>query len=100
LAWPGHRDEVRDVARRAAEIEAHHEERLRQVLAIISASPATLYDVARRLRWRTRAAAWADMSPYERYFAVGEALAHLMRLVRVGLAEEVVTGEGIAFRRA
>jgi len=56
--------------------------------------------VARRLRWRTRAAAWADMSPYERYFAVGEALAHLMRLVRVGLAEEVVTGEGIAFRRA
>ncbi|ESQ23264.1 MAG: Zn-dependent hydrolase, including glyoxylase [uncultured Acidilobus sp. MG] len=100
VAWPGHRDEVRDVARRAAEIEAHHEERLRQVLAMISASPATLYDVARRLRWRTRAATWADMSPYERYFAVGEALAHLVRLVRVGLAEEVVTREGIVFRSA
>ncbi|MGC9071841.1 MAG: MBL fold metallo-hydrolase [Acidilobus sp.] len=97
VARPGHRDDVNMPAERAAQIIAHHEERLQEVRSLISAEGATLYEVARKVRWRTRARSWSDMSPYERYFAIGEALAHLKRLVNLGLADEVVRGGEVVF---
>ena len=95
-AYAGHGAPVDDLGARAAEIIAHHESRLREVLGLLrSRGPMTAYDVARRVRWRTRARSWEEMTPYERYFAIGEALAHLRRLESEGLAAEVGGG---AFR--
>ena len=97
-ALPGHRDYVTDPVGRAAEVIAHHGRRLEEMKGILAGGPATLYEVAKRTRWRTRGRTWSEMSPYERYFAIGEALAHLRRLVNVGQAEEITTGAGVAFR--
>ena len=97
-ALPGHRDYVMDPAGRAAELIAHHERRLEEVRAILAGGPATLYEVAKRMKWRTRGRTWSELSPYERYFAIGEALAHLRRLVNLGQAEEITMSAGLAFR--
>jgi len=98
-AMPGHGEPIGSPSARARELMAHHEERLRLVKSLLDA-PRTLYYVARNLRWRTSAAFWDDMSPYERYFAVGEALAHLKHLKAVGEVEEVVAGGEVSFRLA
>ncbi len=100
VAMAGHRDHVVDPARRSAELLAHHERRLEEVVGLLSAGTTSLYEVARRMKWRAGPRAWPDLSPYERYFAFGEALAHLKRLVYLGRAEEITTGTGVVFRLA
>ncbi len=100
LARPGHMDDVVDPAGRAAELLDHHDRRLNEVRSLLSSGPLTLYDVARRMRWRTGPRTWSELNPYERYFAIGEALAHLRRLVVLGEAEEVNASHGVSFRLA
>ena len=93
LALPGHRDPLEDPARRAREILEHHRQRLDEVHAILERhGEATGYQVAREVRWRVRYSTWEEYPPAERFFAMGEALAHLRRLEVEGRAERVERG--------
>lgn len=98
-AMPGHGDIIKAPARRADEIIEHHRSRLSEAKSLLSV-PATLYDVARRMSWRTSASSWELMSPYEKYFAIGEALAHLRHLEVIGEVEEVSRGGQVLFKLA
>jgi glyoxylase-like metal-dependent hydrolase (beta-lactamase superfamily II) len=79
VAYAGHRDPIADPARRAAEIRAHHAERLDRAHAALDGTPVHAYDISLSL-FRD------DLSPTLRRFAVAESLAHLERLVREGRA--------------
>jgi glyoxylase-like metal-dependent hydrolase (beta-lactamase superfamily II) len=93
LALPGHRDPLEDPARRAREILEHHRQRLAEVHAILERhGEATGYQVAREVKWRVRYNTWEEYPPAERFFAMGEALAHLRRLEVEGRAEKVERG--------
>ena len=48
--------------------------------------------MAREVRWRVRYTTWDEYPPAERFFAMGEALAHLRRLEVEGRAERVERG--------
>jgi glyoxylase-like metal-dependent hydrolase (beta-lactamase superfamily II) len=99
LALPGHRRPLRSPARRAAEILEHHEQRLAEVLRILeSEGPTDAYHVARRIRWRVRYSSWEEYPLPERFFAMGEALAHLRHLQVRGQAETVERGGRILWR--
>ena len=50
---------------------------------------ATAYEVARLVRWRVRYSSWEEYPPPERFFAMGEALAHLRRLEAEGRARRL-----------
>jgi glyoxylase-like metal-dependent hydrolase (beta-lactamase superfamily II) len=79
LVLPGHGDPFAGLAERAAELAAHHQARLREVLALLGADPArgtTAFEVARQMRWGSRRT-WDDLSGFERRLAVTETLAHL-----------------------
>ncbi len=92
IAYPGHRDPIQDPAARAREILEHHKSRLAEVLSLLREGPLTGYDLARRIRWRTRYSSWGEYPAPERFFAMGEALAHIRRLEVEGLVEEVDVG--------
>lgn len=93
LALPGHRDPLEDPAGRAGEILEHHRQRLAEVHAILRRhGEATGYQVAREVKWRVRYSTWEEYPPPERFFAMGEALAHLRRLEVEGRAERVEKG--------
>jgi glyoxylase-like metal-dependent hydrolase (beta-lactamase superfamily II) len=98
-AMPGHGEAIDAPARRADEIMEHHRARLDEVRSLLSV-PAALYDVARQMSWRTSASSWDQMSPYERYFAIGEALAHLRHLEVTGEVEEVSREGQVLFKLA
>jgi glyoxylase-like metal-dependent hydrolase (beta-lactamase superfamily II) len=111
-ALPAHEFRFTGVGARIAAIEAHHEERLGEVTAILAegaadGSPAphgvaarggsrfvTLWEVASRMRWNVQ---WAGMHPMLRRLAVGEAAAHLRLLESRGIARQVPGGEPLRY---
>lgn len=61
---------------------AHHEARLSEAEEIIKAEPElSAYEIAGRMRWKIRADSWDDFPPSQKWFAFGETLAHLDRLL-------------------
>lgn len=78
-ALPGHRTTggwtMRD---RALYLVDHHDVRLKEIINIIDAEPGlNAYEISARMRWQIRTKDWAHFPPGQKWFAVGECLAHL-----------------------
>jgi len=80
LMLPGHRGLIGEPVKRIDELKAHHHRRLDEVLAILSSGPAHAYRVASRLSWDIEADSWEDFPLMQKWFATGEAIAHLRYL--------------------
>ena len=87
LCLPGHRTPVDDFNGRIDELIEHHRERAAEVLDILAAGPHNAYDTAGRMTWSIRARSWAEFPVMQRWFATGEAIAHLRYLEGQGLVE-------------
>jgi glyoxylase-like metal-dependent hydrolase (beta-lactamase superfamily II) len=85
LAYPGHGPVIDDVGARAAEIRAHHEERLDVTEESLKDGRRTAYEVAQRI-WPK------SLSTHEQRFALVEAISHLERLCALGRAQELAGG--------
>jgi glyoxylase-like metal-dependent hydrolase (beta-lactamase superfamily II) len=80
---PAHEWRFRGLAQRADDIAAHHERRLAELLAAITAHPdATSWDLAGLLTWSRP---WDQYNGRIRISAVTETAAHVLELVRRGL---------------
>lgn len=81
VVYPGHRRTIERAAERAAEIRAHHAERLDLHVEALRSGAETAYDVGRHV--------WGDgLGFHERRFALVEAVSHLERLACEGRAME------------
>jgi len=79
---PAHEYRFRGLAERVADLRAHHERRLAEVLALVGGHPAaTTWELAERLSWRRP---WSEIRDFHRRAAVGETLAHLELLTSRG----------------
>lgn len=76
---PGHRScGSITLAERAQQLLSHHERRLDELERIIKEQPGlSAYELTGRLRWRIHAKSWDDFPPAQKWFAMGEAMAHL-----------------------
>ena len=101
IALPGHRSLGSvTLAERVDQLIAHHRRRLEEALAVLrSGCRFTAYEVAAHLRWRIRAKSWEDFPLSQKWFALGEALAHLEYLCDIGAAESTVI-DGIRYYSA
>lgn len=78
LLLPAHRADVGVLADRVDELTAHHLRRIEDAWETVRDEPGlTGYEIAGRMRWKIRARSWADFPLEQKFFAVGEALAHL-----------------------
>lgn len=84
LMLPGHRRLIRNPVKRIDELKAHHHRRLDEVLAILGDGPAHAYRVASRMSWDIDADSWEDFPLTQKWFATGEAIAHLRYLEEKG----------------
>lgn len=79
--FSSHRRLPQDHLKRIDELAYHHEERLKEVLAILEANgPSTVREVTRSMNWDIRAKDWDDFPSSQKWFAAGEAHAHLVHL--------------------
>ena len=85
LVLPGHRRIVMDHRARIAELREHHERRLGEVLSILGDHPQTAYQVASQMTWDLVCDSWEEFPRAQKWFATGEAIAHLRYLQRKGL---------------
>ena len=85
LVLPGHRRLITDHRTRIAELKEHHETRLREILSILGSEPRTAYEVASQMTWDLDCDSWENFPRPQKWFATGEAIAHLRHLQRKGL---------------
>ena len=86
LALPGHREGDKSIAGRIDEIVAHHDRRLAEICHLAGLYPhSTAYDIAPHMTWSMRGKQWKDFPPTQKWFALGETLAHIEYLVDHGV---------------
>lgn len=81
---PGHRRLFDDCHGRIGELFTHHRHRLDEAYAIVKNAPMTGYQVASFMTWDMVYRTWDEVAPVQKFFATGEALAHLRFLMAEG----------------
>jgi hypothetical protein len=88
---PAHEYRFAGLTGRVAALKAHHADRLRELETVLSRlAGATTWDIARELTWSRP---WDQIHGLLRRAAVGETLAHLAHLERLGMVKQV--GDGV-----
>lgn len=82
LALPGHRKGSHEIKSRIDEIKVHHQQRLQEVYAIIQRYPSvSAFDIAPHMTWSMRGKKWNEFPTTQKWFAMGETLAHVEYLL-------------------
>lgn len=97
--FAAHRKNDMDVYERIDEILHHHRLRLEDVINIVSDCPGlTAYEIASKMKWSIRAKDWDEFPAPQKWFAVGETIAHIeYLLVREVLKKEKKEERNIYF---
>jgi glyoxylase-like metal-dependent hydrolase (beta-lactamase superfamily II) len=80
LVLPGHRRLIDNHRARIEELKKHHALRLDEVLAILEDATMSAYEVASHMSWDIDCERWDQFPVAQKWFATGEALAHLRYL--------------------
>lgn len=100
LVLPGHRSPFAHHQRRIAELKEHHEVRIEEVFSILQQGGQSAYQVASQMTWDIDCDMWEDFPLPQKWFAAGEALAHLQYLQGEGrVKRELRGGKALFFLR-
>lgn len=84
MVLPGHRSARNSLVGRVEELKQHHRNRLEEVIAALQIGDKTAYEVAPHITWKIEFREWEDFPIGQKWFAVGETLAHLQFLEHKG----------------
>jgi hypothetical protein len=90
LVLPGHRRTFSDLRSRIRELKHHHQVRADEVLTVLKTGVGTAYEVATQMTWNIVAESWERFPLMQKWFAVGEAAAHLRYLEAQGAVRKVM----------
>ncbi len=94
--FSSHRFLVDDVAARVDELIEHHRKRLDEVMDILNDNEGiTARDLTVLMHWDIKARTWEEFPASQKWFAVGEAMAHITYLKKRGLIKETVSDNGV-----
>ena len=97
LVLPGHRRLFRNHRERIAELKKHHRNRVKEVLQILNKGPMNAFQVASKMTWDMSYESWEQFPVTQKWFATGEAIAHLRYLERKGLLLRNTKGDVTVF---
>jgi glyoxylase-like metal-dependent hydrolase (beta-lactamase superfamily II) len=80
LVLPGHRRLFRNYRQRIEELRDHHENRIDEVRHILGEGPKTAFRTAAGMKWDIDCDSWEQFPVAQKWFATGEAIAHLRYL--------------------
>ena len=90
-AFPAHRHGESVVYRRIDALQEHHRERLEEIRQAVETHPgSSAYQIAGMITWSTRGLGWEEFPAHQKWFAMGETLAHLIYLTD---AEQIIRKE-------
>ena len=97
LVLPGHRSIQHNHRRRIRELQEHHRNRLNEVLSTLKDGEKTAYQVAPHITWDVNYGSWELFPAPQKFFAVGETLAHLKYLEEDGVIQNKKKDNKIMF---
>lgn len=97
LALGGHRDPILDVACRAEELVEHHEKRNDEIVHALEGGALGLIEITKSITWRSPIPNWDDWPLKQKFFSMGETLAHLSYLESEGQIGYRIEGRGVLF---
>ncbi len=101
LCLPGHRRLIHQFKKRTRELAEHHHERAAEIVDVLNeGGPRNAYDTAARMTWDIVARSWEEFPIMQRWFATGEAIAHLRFLEEQGRVTRADDGDLIVYAAA
>ena len=97
LVLPGHRGIFRSCKERIQELKHHHEKRFDEIISILEKGSKNAFQVASRMSWEIIYDSWDFFPVLQKWFAIGEAIAHLKYLEEKGIIRREMRGLGIVF---
>lgn len=98
LTLTGHRSLVTDLRARIDELKLHHQARVQELLNLLGDGPMNAYQIASLMTWDIDCESWDAFPPAQKWFAVGETLAHLHYLEDLGRIELIGPSEAQQYR--
>lgn len=95
LALPGHGVPFEALARRVDELIAHHEARLAEMEDLVRAGHHDIIDITSNASWKYPN--WESWAIEQKFFSLGETLAHLVHAVHCGALRMTIEGEVVEF---
>jgi len=99
LVLPGHRNFFTDLRGRIDELKRHHRLRADEVLNVLDGKRQTAYEIASQMTWDIDCDRWEDFPIAQKWFATGEAIAHLRFLEDEGKVVREVEADTVWFSR-
>jgi len=97
LVLPAHREPYSGLNVRIAQLREHHARRSGEVAQAVRDGNATAVQVAKSVSWRNPIRNWNDWPIKQKFFAVGETLAHLSYLESKGVVRVSTDGGRVRF---
>ena len=85
LVLPGHRSIWSNQKERISELKAHHQARLDEVVFALDGGGKTSFEIAPYITWDIDCSSWEQFPPSQKFFAVGETIAHVEYLEKSGV---------------
>ncbi|OGP55333.1 MAG: MBL fold metallo-hydrolase [Deltaproteobacteria bacterium RBG_13_52_11b] len=85
LVLPGHRGILRNGKERIRELKHHHQERLEEITSILEKGGMNAFEIGSRMSWDIVYDSWDVFPVSQKWFAIGEVLAHLKYLEEEGI---------------
>jgi glyoxylase-like metal-dependent hydrolase (beta-lactamase superfamily II) len=85
LVLPGHRRLFKDYHERIEQLREHHQKRNDEILLILAKGPKNALEVATEMSWDVNCDSWEEFPILQKWFSIGEAIAHLRYLEEKGL---------------
>ena len=97
LALPGHRRLFRNYKERIKELQRHHQNRADEVLLILKEGSKHAFQVASEMTWDIEYESWEQFPVAQKWFATGEAIAHLRYVEEKGMVFRVAGEKMITY---
>ncbi|MGA1793375.1 MAG: MBL fold metallo-hydrolase [Thermoplasmatota archaeon] len=98
LVLPGHRSMIMDPKKRMDELIDHHLERAREVVEILGSGTMDAFSIASGMTWDMSYENFDDFPIMQKWFALGEAIAHIRFLETRGMVQKRSEGSAIYYR--
>ena len=90
---------ISNINQRIDEIYSHHQARLLEILSLIKElGSCCVRDLVIKMHWDISAKDWNDFPASQKWFAAGEAAAHVVYLLNQGKISETMI-DGVAYYR-
>ncbi|MGI5911614.1 MAG: MBL fold metallo-hydrolase [Syntrophomonadaceae bacterium] len=100
LALPGHRQLIYNCHSRINEIKLHHQKRIGEILNILRSGSMNAYQVASFMHWDLTYKSWGSFPKFQKWFATGEAIAHLEYLTKRNQVQKIKLDKSIVYSLA